>query len=133
MSYRKHEFKPTIKFPALFSSFAPDLRSHIGSPEEFAYFGIGVKHTSEIQFSRNLIFISEIGLNISDNFDEKTSRPDSPYLPNVRTEIIQYLQASEEYITRMQLDYIWSPRKDIYSKISGGILEQMYAGFGGEI
>ncbi len=133
MNYKNHEFKPTVKFPVLFSSFAPDLRTHIGSPEEFAYFGVGVKHTSEIQFSRNLIFISEIGLNISDNFDEKQSRPDSPYLPNVRTEIIQYLQDSEEYITRMQLDYIWSPKKDIYTKISGGILEQMYAGFGSEI
>jgi hypothetical protein len=33
----------------------------------------------------------------------------------------------------MQLDYIWSPHKDIYTKISGGIFEPMFGGFGGEI
>ena len=77
--------------------------------------------------------MSEIGINISDNFDEKVSRPDSPYLPNVRTEILQYLQNSEEYISRLQLDYISSPYKNIYMKLSGGIFEQMYAGVGGEI
>ena len=133
MSYVEHEFKPTVNFPVIFSNFSPDLRSHIGSPEKFGYFGFGIKNNSEIQFSRNLILLSEIGINIRDNFDEKVSRPDSPYLPNVRTEILQYLQNSEEYISRLQLDYISSPYKNIYMKLSGGIFEQMYAGVGGEI
>ena len=30
----------------------------------------------------------------------------------------------------MQLDYIWSPRKDTYAKLSGGIYETMFAGYG---
>ena len=33
----------------------------------------------------------------------------------------------------MQLDYFWSPKKEIYAKASVGIFEMMYGGFGGEV
>ena len=33
----------------------------------------------------------------------------------------------------MQLDYIWTPRKNIYAKFSGGVFEDMYAGIGGQM
>jgi len=33
----------------------------------------------------------------------------------------------------MQLDYIWTPRKNIYAKLSGGIFEDMFGGVGGQI
>ena len=133
MEYLDHEFQPKVKFPAIFSSFSPAIRTHVGSPEQFIYYGLGVKNNLEIQFARNLILKSEVGYNISDNFNEKVSRPDSPYLPNVRTEIVRYLQESNTYIDSLQLDYFFSPKQNLYSKISAGIFEPMYAGIGGEI
>ena len=133
MSFKDHDFKPRLIFPSIFSGFSPAIRSHVGSPEKFAHIGLGLKHNSEIQFSRNLILTSEIGINLDDNFDKKISRPDSPYLPNVRTEVLSYLQQSNTYIDSLQLDYIWSPYDNVYSKVSAGIFEPMYAGFGGEV
>ena len=62
----------------------------------------------------------------------RRSFSDSPYLPNVRTDILLYLQNSDFYIPRFELDYIWSPKKGFYAKIGAGIFESMYKGVGGE-
>ena len=130
--YLKNKFKPLVKFPAIFSSFSPGIVSHIGSPQKFYFGGLTIKNNSEIQFSRNLILSSEINAIIYDNFDEKIDSPDSYYLPHVRTDLVKYLQQSNTYISRLQLDYIWSPVKNSYLKLSSGIFETMYGGIGGE-
>ncbi len=55
-------------------------------------------------------------------------------LPHVRTDIVQYLkQSKKSHITRLQANYFANPYKSIYTKISAGIFEPMFAGYGGEI
>lgn len=131
-NFLKNEFQPTVPFPVIFSSFGPYLVSHIGNPEKFFFGGAGLQHTSEIQFSRNLILTSELNILLADNFEDTISGSQS-LLPHVRTDLNEYLKAADQYITRMQLDYIWSPAENFYARISGGLFEEMYGGFGGEI
>ena len=132
MSYLNDEFKPNVEFPVFFSSIKPSIVSHIGNPEKFYFGGLNLQHISELQFSRNLLLSSELNLRIYDNFKDTISGPGS-VMEHVRTDIVQYLKEDDMYLTRMQLDYIWSPYKDIYTKISSGIFEQMYGGIGAEI
>ena len=75
-----------------------------------------------------------IGKSFEDNFDEKTSDPNSQ-LPLVRTQVVDYLQQSSKdfYITNLEFERIWSPYKNIYSKVSIGIHEAMYGGIASEI
>ena len=80
---------------------------------------------SEIQLSRNLVVSLNFGHSFDDDFDEKRSRPASD-LPHVRTEIISYLQATDNYLTSAKFDYFWSPRKEVFMKTSAGIFEMMY-------
>ena len=54
-------------------------------------------------------------------------------MENVRTGLVRYLQESDLYVSRMQLDYVWSPRKEVFAKISAGIFEMMYGGVGLEL
>ena len=129
--YLKDEFKPTVSFPVIFSSFQPAVVSHIGNPEKFYFGGIDLQHVSEVQFSRNFLMTSQINYPMYMNFRDTISGPQSN-MEHVRTDLLQYLKEDDLHITRMQLDYIWSPRKDIYTKVSGGIFEEMYAGFGFE-
>jgi len=131
-SYKKDEFKPLVSFPIIINGIAPSVRSHVGSPEKFYYGGIGVDITSEIQFSRELSLMVSIGKDVRNNFDRKSPEPNSD-LPHVRTEIVSYLQGSTEYINHLQLDYIFSPLKQTFVKLSAGIFEQMYGGYGAEI
>ena len=126
------EFRPRVIFPSIFSSISPTVVSHIGNPEKFYFGGINLQHISEIQFARNLLLSTELNLRIYDNFQDSISGPGS-IMQHVRTDLVQYLKEDDLYIGRMQLDYVWSPHKDVYAKISGGIFEQMFGGFGGEI
>ena len=72
---------------------------------------------------------SNLKFNLSNNFRDLTG-PGSPFLPHVRTDLMEYLKESDNYISRMQLDYFWSPKRQIYSKLSAGIFEMMYGGIG---
>ena len=133
-SYQKHDFKPTINFPVINNQFSPDIRAHIGSPERFLYVGLGIKASTEIQLNRNIVFYSTIGKSLEDNFDRKRSTPNSA-LPNVRTQIVDYLQQSSEdfYISDMAIESIWSPFTNFYTKLSLGYLESMYGGVAAEV
>ena len=130
--YLKDGFQPKVEFPVVFSSLSPSVRSYVGSPEKFYFGGIDLNYNSEIQFNRNLILSSELIYPIFNNFSDVSYNPDS-LMQHVRTDVVKYLQEDNIHINRMQLDYIWSPYKEIYSKITAGIFEQMYGGFGGEL
>jgi len=130
--YLEDEFQPVVKFPVIFSSTSPAIISHIGNPEKFYFSGINLQHTSEVQFSRSLLLSSELNARVYSNFKDTISGSASK-MQHVRTDIVEYLKEDDLYISRMQLDYIWSPYKNIYAKISGGIFESMFGGLGGEI
>ena len=130
--YKSHEFQPDVKFPAVFSSFSPVLVSNIGTPEKFYFWGLDLKNTSEIQFNRSLLLSSEINYSLYKNFQDTITGPGSK-MEHVRTDLVQYLKNGDLYINRLQLDYIWSPRKDLYAKLSGGLFESMFGGLGGQV
>ena len=129
IGFKKDEFKPNIDFPVIFSSISPSLVTHIGNPEKFFFGGINLQHISEIQFSRNLLLSSEFNARVYGNFENTISGPGS-VMEHVRTDLVEYLKEDDIVISRMQLDYVWSPRKDTYAKLSGGIYETMFAGYG---
>ena len=129
VGFKEHEFKPNINFPVIFSSMNPTLVTHIGNPEKFFFGGINLQHIAEIQFSRNLLLSTELNARVYDDFENTISGPGS-VMEHVRTDLVDYLKEDDLVISRMQLDYIWLPRKDIYAKFSGGIYETMFAGYG---
>ena len=132
-TYQNSKYVPIVKYPNIFYSIEPELISHIGSPDKFYYGGLAASFASEIQFNRNLYLSSQFMSNIVDNFDRKESFTDSPYLPNVRTEILDYLQQGDDlYVTNLELNYYKQLKKNIFTKVSFGIFERMYGGYGGE-
>ena len=131
--FLQNSFKPRVIFPAIFQTISPNLVSHVGNPERFYFGGIVLQHESEIQFNRNLILSSNLKFTLADNFRETLTGAGSPFLPHVRTDLMEYLIESDEYISRMQLDYYWSPKREFYAKLSAGIFEMMYGGYGAEI
>ena len=131
-SYKNHDFKPNVDFPAIFSSTSPVIVSNIGSPERFYYGGLDITNISEIQLSRNAIISSQINYSLYNNFDEAVYSPQS-VLEHVRTDNLLYLRASDLYLKRLQVDYMWTPRKNVYAKLSGGMFEDMFGGIGGQV
>jgi hypothetical protein len=130
--YLNNDFKPIVRYPKFFNSFSPELITHIGTPNLPFLKGLEISAQSEIQLHRQVSIFSDIRYAVANDFDDKASFPGSE-LPNVRTEIVRYLQDSDFYVRNLQLDYFWSAPKNIYGKFSTGIFESMYGGAGIEI
>tara|TARA_B110000003_G_scaffold256930_1_gene274858 strand:+ start:46026 stop:48233 length:2208 start_codon:yes stop_codon:yes gene_type:complete len=128
-----YNFNPPATYPNYFWSLEPDLRSQIGGPDGFYFGDLRVAFASEIQFRRNLSLITHASIGVYNNFDELKLASDS-ILPHVRTDVVKYLQATKDFgIKRIQLNYFKNPHKDIYAKVSLGMLEEMFGGIGAEI
>ncbi len=130
--FKNNEFQPRVDFPVFFSSTSPSLINHIGNPEKFIFAGLNIQNISEIQFRRNILLSSEINLPVYNNFRDTVAGPGSE-MEHVRTDLVEYLKNDDLYVSRMQIDYIFSPYKEVYAKLSTGIFETMYGGIGGEI
>ena len=133
--YRRenHEYKPSIKLPVNFLSFAPVVRSQIGGPDGFFFGDLRFSVTNETLFQRNVNLVTSASFGIASNLGEITLPSDS-IIEHVRTDIVKYLQESEEYhLKRMQFNYFESLSPNIYTKFSAGLFEEMFGGFGGEI
>jgi len=123
--------KPTL--PAFFYKVVPTVRSQIGGPDGFYFGDLRLSLHTETLFKKNLSLITSASVGIVDNYDNLKLASDSS-LPHVRTDIVKYLKSSKDYsVRRMQLNYFSNPYKDIYAKLSGGLLEEMFGGVGGEI
>ena len=126
------EFQPTTIYPTSFWKIAPSVRSQIGGPDGFYFGDLRLGFFSETLFRKNLSLITQASVGLYNNFDELKLMSDS-ILPHVRTDIVPYLKESRNFgLTRLQLNYFLNPKKDIYFKFAGGILEEMFGGIGFE-
>lgn len=126
------QFIPRLILPVNTFNIAPAIKSHIGTPDNFYLGGLYLDLKFNSIITRKLSIETLVSKKVYDDFNKKTSKPDSA-LPHVRTDIVEYLQQSNFFISRLQLDYVDSINKNIFFKLSGGILEDMYNGFGGEV
>ena len=131
--HKSHDYQPAVKLPVHLWKISPAIRSQIGGPDGF-YFGdlsISIHNESILRRNLNVMAVGSIGL--VNNYDELKLASDS-ILPHVRTDIVSYLKASKKsHISRLQMNYFLNPYDSIYTKISAGILEPMFSGYGGEI
>ena len=130
---KNYKFNPEAKYPALFHTIGPDIRSQIGGPDGFFFGDLKLKSRSELLMQRGLSLVSVISYGLYDNMDDLKLASDS-VLPHVRTDIVKYLKQSRDLsIQRMQLNKFGQISPSIFYKFSAGILESMFNGYGSEV
>jgi len=128
-----HDYRPRTKLPTTIWKLSPAIRSQIGGPDGFYFGDFSIAFHSETLLRRNFNILSVASLGLFNNFDDLKLASDS-ILPHVRTDIVKYLKNSDKYhITRLQTNYFMNPYKSLYAKVSAGIFEPMFSGYGGEI
>jgi hypothetical protein len=70
-------------------------------------------------------------VNLYDTFSN-FNNPSASTIPHVRSDIQDYLREGKNNLQRMQLEYMFSPYKDLYVRADFGLLEEMFGGLGGE-
>lgn len=127
-----YKFNPKVTYPAYFIKVGPELVNQIGGPDGFFFGRLDWTAGSEILFQRNLSLISKFSYGLIDNMDELKLSSDS-ILPPVRTDIVSYLKESRGFsIERLQLNFFKQLTPSIFVKLSGGIFESMFSGYGFE-
>lgn len=131
--FDNYDLQPYAELPKVFWKIAPSLRSQIGGPDGFFFGDLRLAFKSETILKKNITLDFDFSAGILDNMNNLKLASDS-ILPHVRTEIVQYLKQGREFsIDTMQLNVFKQLSTDFYSKFSAGILEQMFAGLGGEV
>jgi hypothetical protein len=129
----QYKYVPDSTLPKNLSKITPSIRSQVGGPDGFYFGELAIAYHSELVIRKNLTLSTVATIGIIDNFDGLKLASDS-ILPHVRTDIVQYLKNSRKgYIKHSVLTWFQQPYKNIYTKLTGGILEEMFSGVGGEV
>ena len=126
------DFIPTVNYPESNWNFSPSVNHQIGGPEGFYLGQLALKADNSIKFARGISLYTSFSANIYDTFNNFVNYSEST-IPHVRSDIQSYLKEGKNSLQRMQLEYMFSPIKDIFIRGDLGYLEEMFAGFGGEI
>ena len=109
----------------------PELRQHLTSQQNY-YYQLRANITGECQLSHHWSLAGSLSLDIANNIDQLTLPQPSP-LATVRRDIQHYIQQGKQGIENLELNYHWKPEPNWYARVSGGLLEEMYAGLSTEL
>ena len=110
------------------------FRPFIASREEFFKGAFLIENDTEFIIRENLFFNTNLKYSLADNFDDLRFPPYDTYPAQVRSDVKQYLKNMDDgiLIGRAQLDYHISPKNNHHIMLTGGILEDMFSGYGAE-
>lgn len=110
------------------------FRPFLASREEFFKGAVLAENNTELILRENLFFNTNLKYSLANNFDDFRFPPANTYPAQVRSDVKQYLKNMDEgiLIGRAQLDYHLTPAINHHIMLTGGILEDMFSGYGGE-
>ena len=125
--YRTVHEEPTEKFT---NKFALGFRQVLGGADGFLYQFV-LANDTRINFTDNTWLEGRLAYRLIDNFEKFNQRGDSR-LPQVRTNLREYAVTSDFTIPNFALKHMGKLADGHYYGVYGGLLEQMFAGAGGE-
>jgi hypothetical protein len=126
------EYKNGARDPQFTWSLFPSLQEDLFDPNNPAYIGVGISGRTRTELLPGLVLDDEATWSVWNNFGNIV-RPNNSLLPHVRTDIVDYLQKGATGINLLTLSDYFKPEPEVYARLTAGYLEQMYAGFGGEV
>ena len=119
---------------SLNTSTSAKFRPFLASREEFFKGAFLLENDSEFILRENLFFNTNLKYSLANNFDDLIYPPVDTFPAQVRSDIKQYLKNMDDgiLIGRAQLDYHLTPKTNHHIMLTGGILEDMFSGYGGE-
>lgn len=115
----------------------PYVEGSIFDPDNPILVNVGIQAQAEYRFGNGFVAEGAVRASLAGNFENSQIvnadiiLPDPP--PTVRTEAALYRQQSDIYVERLTLAHFGRPAENLYSRVSFGYLERMYAGVSGEL
>ena len=119
-------------FPQFNTFLFPVYRQSLFDPDNPIYVRFGVGGTAGLRLTRGLFLEATLMQSLYDNFNRITRETNS-VLPHVRSDFPRYLKEGKFELASLTSSYFFKFAPEIYGRISGGYLEEMFAGAGGEL
>ena len=130
-NFDDYDFKTILNFPEFYNKIRPNFIYRYADPTRFFAGGFDIQASTEIKFSPGLYITGNVSYQIINSFDRVRDIPDSPYLPNVRTDAVKYLSNRNDlYLNNLQINKTFKFKKNHYAQLSSGIYEMMFGGYG---
>jgi len=118
--------------PQLGAFVYPVFRQSLFDPDNPVYVRFGVGATGGLRLTRNWFVEATVIASLYDNFDE-IKRASNSMLPHVRSDIANYLKQGAIGLENLSTSYFFKLTPEVFGRVTGGYLEQMFAGIGGEL
>lgn len=121
--------------PRLSWGIGPYVEASIFDPDNPLLFDIGVEATAAYRFGGGFIAEGALRAPVLGNLDQSqiVNLPPPNPPPVVRSDAALYRQQSHIYVDRLVLSHYGRPAENLYSRVSIGYLERMFAGVTGEL
>jgi hypothetical protein len=117
--------------PKLNWSFGPTFRSVFFDPEVPLQGQLYLLAFANLQLTPSFSIDAALEADIINNFN--TGVPSNSLLPHVRTDLQQYFKEGANGINSLTANYTTRLAQDFYTQIKVGLLEDMFAGAGGQV
>ena len=101
-------------------------------PDDPARYQLYAKLGISLPLPNNWALRGTYSIDIDNTFND-ISRVSDSVLPHVRSDIARYLSEGETGIDSLLLEKRGSISSELHYRLYGGVLEEMYSGFGGEL
>ncbi|WP_236016375.1 YjbH domain-containing protein [Salipiger abyssi] len=119
-------------YPKFIWSLAPYYAYSTFDPESPLRIDLGARLSGTLEITPNIVLSGSIKKKVVGNLDD-ISRVDESKLPRVRTDYGEYAREGDPAIDSLTLDLYGRPGRNLYSRLTMGYLEQMYAGVSAEV
>lgn len=111
--------------------WGPSYSQILGGPDGFLLYEVGLQAKLEKRFTPGTWLSGSVNARLLDNYEGfKYDAPSN--LPRVRTYAREYVTTSQLTMPVLQLTHVEDLGAGHYASVYGGLLEDMYAGVGGE-
>lgn len=119
-------------YPRFTWSIAPYVQLSTFDPDNPVRADAGIRASAEYRLAPNLVLSGAVTKKVGGNLDDITRDSDSK-LPKVRTDYAKYSAQGDPAIEHLTVAHFGRPGRDLYSRVTLGYLEGMYAGVSGEL
>jgi len=120
-------------YPNFYWEIKPHLNSTLQHQQQFFFWQLEALIHTEYSIKKGLYLTTDIGIDLTNNFEDYTYHIPDGELYHVRQNRRLYLTEGKTGLRRMALDYLVDLHPNLKAKLSAGYLEWMYGGVGGEL
>ncbi|MCR8549525.1 YjbH domain-containing protein [Salipiger sp. P9] len=120
------------EYPKFTWSLTPYYSYSTFDPQNPLRIDLGARLSGSVQITPNIVLSGSVKKKLVGNLDQIT-RVDESKLPRVRTNYGYYAREGDPAIDTLTLDFYGRPGRNLYSRLSMGYLEEMYAGVSAEL